>query len=359
MNEVRKWSAFYHLSTPLVTLAAYLVCTSYELGNWYVYSTIFFVYGVTSVIDAVVPPTEGAMFGPLVEHQEKLFLTVALLAFPVTVFIVFATSYVFVNSQFTPLESLFWILSTGTLLTAYGQSAGHELMHHQSAAIKRVGWTLFSFTLYAGNNVSHLRSHHTLVGTPEDPATAKLGQNFYTFLLPAIRVNVIDCWQIEHHRLKLLGKRWWRNIMFVWTGIGVLAAMGVYLLCGWQGVGFYLAAALWGVVSLEMINYLQHYGLSRRKKPNGEYERVNASHSWNANAVFNNLMTLNVQRHAHHHIQSKLEYQKLQHREQSPQYPNGYSWMAVVAFVPVAWRFLVHPVLKAHHSRQTRGDLFR
>ncbi len=56
---------------------------------------------------------------------------------------------------------------------------------------------------------------------------------------------------------------------------------------------------------LEIINYVEHYGLHRRKGEDGRYERTNHTHSWNSNFVFTNLVLFHLQRHSDHHAFAK------------------------------------------------------
>ena len=88
---------------------------------------------------------------------------------------------------------------------------------------------------------------------------------------------------------------------------------------------------------LETVNYIEHYGL-RRKKIDGEYyEKVMPIHSWNSNHPIGRLMLFELTRHSDHHYMASRKYQILRHFDQSPQMPTGYPGMMVLSLFPPLW----------------------
>ena len=95
--------------------------------------------------------------------------------------------------------------------------------------------------------------------------------------------------------------------------------------------------------TLEVINYVEHYGLERRLIAPGRYERVTHRHSWNAPQRYTNWLLFNLQRHSDHHAVARRRYQVLRHHDDSPQLPAGYATMFVLALVPPLWRRVMNP----------------
>lgn len=130
-----------------------------------------------------------------------------------------------------------------------------------------------------------------------------------------------------------------------------------------------IGQAVIGIFLLETINYLEHYGLRRQQRPDGSYEKVRPSHSWNSNSVISNVFLFHLQRHSDHHANPQRRYQALCHADEAPQLPAGYATMVVVALIPPLWRRLMDPRVLAHyggdislaatHPRKTRRLLQR
>jgi len=116
---------------------------------------------------------------------------------------------------------------------------------------------------------------------------------------------------------------------------------------------FLVVQAVYGFSLLEVVNYLEHYGLLRLKDSNGRVERCQPRHSWNSNHIVTNLFLYQLQRHSDHHANPTRRYQGLRHFEDSPQLPSGYAAMILVAYLPPLWYRLMDPKVVAHHG----GDL--
>jgi alkane 1-monooxygenase len=119
----------------------------------------------------------------------------------------------------------------------------------------------------------------------------------------------------------------------------VLAALS-FAVSGRAGIVLFSIQALMAVLLLETVNYIEHYGLSRKKG-----ERVNTSHSWDNDAWLSNAFLFNLQRHADHHAHPERPYEALRPTASSPQLPCGYSALVVLALCPPLWRAVMHPRL--------------
>ena len=106
---------------------------------------------------------------------------------------------------------------------------------------------------------------------------------------------------------------------------------------GWQLILFMLVHNIFAWFQLTSANYIEHYGLLREKKANGKYERCQPHHSWNANHIFSNLLTFQLERHSDHHANPSRPYQSLRSFENLPELPGGYFTMYLVAYIPPLW----------------------
>ncbi len=204
--------------------------------------------------------------------------------------------------------------------------------------------------------IEHNRGHHVRVATPEDPASSRLGESFWAFLPRTVAGSVRSAWGIERERLGRSGiSVWsWRNdILQAWAMTVVLFAV-LTAVFGLVVLPYLLLQAL-GFSLLEVVNYLEHYGLLRQKKEDGRYERCLPEHSWNSNNVASNVLLYHLQRHSDHHANPTRRYQALRHVDEAPQLPTGYAGMIVLAWFPPLWRRVMDPRLLDHYD----GDVTR
>lgn len=250
------------------------------------------------------------------------------------------------------LSQLGWTVSIGIVSSALAINVGHELIHKNERLEQQAGALLLATTCYAGFKVEHLRGHHVHVSTPVDASSARYGQSLFHFLPSAIYRNVRNAFQLEAHRLQQRGQRFWsrHNELLPSYGVSIVLALMAFALSGWQGLGFFLGQSLVAIVLLETVNYIEHYGLHRRREGDGRYERVTHQHSWNANYLLSNLLLFHLQRHSDHHAFPKRRYQVLRHFDDSPQLPGGYMAMIVLAWIPWAWFKVINPRVEAYYD---------
>ena len=240
-------------------------------------------------------------------------------------------------------------LSVGIVGGAIGITYAHELVHKPTALERNAGGLLLALVAYGGFKVEHVYGHHVDVATPRDTSTARLGQSAYAFLARSLLVNPVRAWQLAGARLKARGyPAWhWRNEMYLWHGLTLAFAAGMAAWLGSAGLVFFAAQALVAIVLLELVNYIEHYGLLRRQQPDGRYERVTPRHSWNDSHHLSNLALLNLQRHSDHHAHAARRYQVLRHHDEAPQLPCGYATLVLLALVPPLWRRFMDPRVAA------------
>lgn len=243
------------------------------------------------------------------------------------------------------------LISTG-MINGVGINTAHELGHKKEALERWLAKLTLAPVAYGHFFVEHNKGHHKHVATPEDPASSRMGENFWAFLPRTMIGSIRSAWRIERERLERLGKpvlslgneniqAWAMTVLF-------FGALTVWL--GWPALAFLVVQAFFGASLLEVVNYLEHYGLSRKKLADGRYERCAPEHSWNSNHVVTNLLLYQLQRHSDHHANPTRRYQALRHFEQSPQLPTGYGSLLFVAYIPWLWYRLMDGRVAAHYG---------
>jgi alkane 1-monooxygenase len=203
-------------------------------------------------------------------------------------------------------------------------------MHKPGNFYKILGTLHTSKFFYMHFTYHHLYRHHVWVGTPLDPSTARKGEYVYTFILKSI----VYSWKYVFEDEKKAGKSLLTNYGVLSIVSSLVFAFGIYVFFGIQALIIHSIMVFIAISYLEAINYVEHYGLSRKLLPNNEYEKVNIYHSWNAPHRFTNYFFFKVQRHSDHHENSSKPYQTLTSMEESPFLPHGYILMIVMSFFP-------------------------
>ena len=271
------------------------------------------------------------------------FRALTLLALPVQVALLIWSAAWFAHADLTWIGAIGWLLSQGLVGGILAINTAHELIHKDAPIERLAGGLLLTSVGYQGFKVEHLRGHHVHVATPEDASSARLGQSLWHFLPRALVRNTLSAWTLEAQRLRGLGRGWFspRNELLCWTALWLLMAAAFFAWLGLIGLLFFLAQGLFAAGALEIINYIEHYGLHRRRLEDGRYERTTHLHSWNSDYSLSNLMLFQLQRHSDHHAFPKRRYSILRHQADAPQLPGGYSAMFVLALCPPLWRRVI------------------
>lgn len=241
---------------------------------------------------------------------------------------------------------LAYVAGTGSGL---GINTGHELGHKHTAVEQWLARLVLAVPAYGHFTVEHGRGHHRWVSTPEDHASARMGENIYRFALRELPGGIRRAWQLEGERLSKKGLPAWNvhNTMLQSYAVTAVLQLGLIMTFGWVMLPFlaiHNVVAWWQLTSA---NYIEHYGLLRDKLSNGKYEAPRPHHSWNTNHLVTNLALFHLQRHSDHHAHPARRYQSLRHFEQVPQLPSGYFGMFPLAYVPALWFKVMNPRLLA------------
>jgi alkane 1-monooxygenase len=280
-------------------------------------------------------------------------------------------TYLYIPIQYAGLVLACWLWAHGRLSTldrvglalTVGMVSGiaintaHELGHKRASLERWLSRVALAQSGYGHFFVEHNRGHHVRVATPEDPASARLGESFYSFLPRTVIGSLRSAWELERTRLARLERSPWtarNDILSAWAMS--LALLGVLVAAFGMVVLPYLALqAVIGFSLLEIVNYLEHYGLLREHRDDGRYVRTRPEHSWNSNSAASNVLLYHLQRHSDHHANPLRRYQALRHVKEAPQLPTGYAGMILTALVPPLWRRVMDPRVLAHYE----GDASR
>jgi alkane 1-monooxygenase len=232
------------------------------------------------------------------------------------------------------------VLALGTGFESSGAILlGHELGHKNNPADRVAAQVSNGLVGYGHFCIEHNVGHHVHVATPEDCASARMGESIYKFVLREIPGAFKRGWHHERDRLSKLGFApfTWRNhILMSWL---LTLTIGVALIVtfGWIILPFLIIHHTYAWYGLTQANYVEHYGLLRQKMPNGRYEACKPRHSWNTNHIFSNLLTFHLQRHSDHHANALRPYQTLRDFDDLPRLPSGYPGSFGLAAIPPLW----------------------
>ncbi|RMG18560.1 MAG: alkane 1-monooxygenase [Bacteroidetes bacterium] len=281
-------------------------------------------------------------------RRKRLFDLLLYLNVPIHFALLGYFLYSFSYRQLAPYEMLGFILSMGISCGSLGINVAHELGHRSKRYEQWMAQLLLLGSLYMHFFIEHNRGHHKNVATPLDPASAPKHQHLYAFWWQSITGGYRSAWQLERQRLARQGKAFFslHNLMLqyhVLQGGLLLLIAGVF---GWQAMLAFVAASLVGILQLETVNYLEHYGLRRKELRPGVYERVLPSHSWNTNRSIGRILLYELTRHSDHHYKASRKYQVLRHFDESPQLPSGYPGMMILSLIPPLWYRVMHKALQ-------------
>ena len=236
-------------------------------------------------------------------------------------------------------------------------NTGHELGHKNSRLEKWLAKAVLAVPAYGHFTIAHNRGHHRNVSTPDDPASARMGESIYKFARREMPGAFFEAWSIEKDRLASRGKPVWHPNNQILQSYAVTALITLLLvaLFGWPMLLFLVVHNLLAWFQLTSANYIEHYGLLRQQDANGRYERCEPHHSWNSNHIYSNLVLFHLERHSDHHANPLRRYQSLRNFDDVPQLPNGYFGVYLLAYLPWLWfRVMDKRLLALPH---VQGDL--
>ena len=257
--------------------------------------------------------------------------------------------FLFLNS-FTQEGIEGWMIAgrifvMGLLCGTFGINVGHELGHRTVRFEQQLAKTLLLTSLYMHFYIEHNRGHHKRVSTPEDPSSARPGESGDAFYLRSIIGSWRSAWEISNRERIKKNIPWWhpKNEMLMFQLIQIAFVALIVLAFGLLTALWFVCAAVIGFLLLETVNYIEHYGLQRRKTGADSYERPRPAHSWNSDHVVGRLVLFELSRHSDHHYMASRKYQILKHHEDAPQMPTGYPGMMILSLIPPLWFSVMDP----------------
>ncbi len=225
------------------------------------------------------------------------------------------------------------------ITSGLGINTGHELGHKKSKLERNLAKIVLAVPVYGHFWIEHSRGHHRDVSTPEDPASARMGENIYKFALREVPGAFNRAWAIEKDRLERRGRSAWNsdNQILQSMALSLALQLGLVIAFGWLMIPFLILHNIFAWWQLTSANYVEHYGLLRLKEPSGKYERCQPWHSWNSNHIYSNLVLFHLERHSDHHAHPLRRYQSLRNFDDLPTLPSGYFGSYLLAYVPWIW----------------------
>ena len=336
-------------SNDLKYLAAFIIPYSGYIcianDGFYSYLPIFIAFIILPITEILLPPnpTNLSTEEEINKLSNVFFSFLLYLNLPLVYGLL-----IFYLTTITEVTSILdWIgksSSVGLILASSGINVAHELGHKQSTFDRIVAKCLLLPSLYMHFIIEHNLGHHFKVSTPEDPATSRKGEMIYAFWLRSTVNGYISAWKIESNVLRKKDLGFWsiHNRMIHFTLLQISYLVLVYILLGPIALYSAIAIGIFSFLVLETINYIEHYGLVRKKKANGKYERVTSKHSWNSDHQLGRIVLYELTRHSDHHYKANKKYQVLRSHEKSPQLPLGYPGSLLCALLPPVWFSLMN-----------------
>ncbi|WOI22370.1 alkane 1-monooxygenase [Nonlabens ulvanivorans] len=331
-------------------LTAYIVPILCVIGIYYrgsaLYITPLMVFTIVPLIELIMPSLTSNLDAESKESKlkNKLFDILLWLNVPIIFSVLIYGLYMYSISYFETYEVIGLIFTLGIVAGSNGINVAHELGHRQESWERFLGKILLLPSLYMHFYIEHNYGHHVNAATPEDPASARYNESLYAFWWRSVINQYKNSWSIQNRLLKVNDQSFYsvKNDMLWYTVIQLSYLIIIGLSFSWMTSIIALCIAVVGFSLLEIINYLEHYGLRRVQKKSGRYEVVREIHSWNSNHALGRILLYELTRHSDHHYRANKKYQLLDYHENSPQLPYGYPTMMVIATIPPLWFSIVN-----------------
>lgn len=312
----------------------------FQLGIW-TFFLIVFVFILIPILEYILPLDHSNYSDEEKEKRlkNKVFDWLLYLNVLIVYGSLFFTFKIVQTTSLQLYELIGIVLSLGIILGSNGINVAHELGHRKILFERILGKLLLVPSHYTHFFIEHNHGHHLDVSTPEDPSTAKYNQNLYSFWWQSVSGTYMKAWKIQKKINEINNTSFFspKNDMFWFTILQITYLISLYAFFGLKVLIVGISAGIIGFLLLETINYIEHYGLKRKKLPSGRYERVTEKHSWNSNHILGRIILYELTRHSDHHYKSTKEYQILECHEESPQLPYGYPTSMVLSFIPPLW----------------------
>ena len=316
------------------------------LTTWYLFSILDFFTGLNKANADTLTPDDDLFW----------YRAITIIWVPLQIITLFLLLwYVTATDHLAGWEEWVLIGGFGVLSGTIGINYSHELMHQKPRFERWLADILLASVMYSHFRSEHLLVHHRYVGTPRDPVTARFNEHFWKFFPRVLRGCWVSAFNAEKAMLARKNKPWTdlSNPFFRYWGLQAAFVILAFLIGGWWAVFLFLYQATVAITQLELVNYVEHYGLTRKHLGDGKYEHVLPRHSWNAAHKASNWLLINLQRHSDHHYKPDRRFPLLQTYEEddAPQLPYGYPVMTMMAVFPRVWRKVMNPRVHAWRAK--------
>ena len=338
---------FKYLSPLIVYVFSYIAFTHTGILSW---SALLYAWIFIPLVELFMQPNEKNMAAEeeAIAKNNKLYdyilYLIVLLQFPTMFFYLQSMKEV----ELSNIDIAARIFTMGLLCGTFGINVGHELGHRKNKFEQILAKASLLSSLYMHFFIEHNKGHHKNVATKDDPSSARKGEMIYLFYFRTIILSYIGAWKIANEDVKKRGRSIFSfyNEMLMAQLIQVGFIVLIFYIFGSTIIIYFLAAAAIGIALLETVNYIEHYGLSRKEVAAGKYERTLPQHSWNSNHVIGRLMLFELSRHSDHHYLASRKYQVLRHSDEAPQMPTGYPGMMILSLIPPLWFYVMDKKIK-------------
>jgi alkane 1-monooxygenase len=317
-------------------------------GGWTVLLLPLAGWGLFSLLDYLTGDNPENADPDTPDDALFWYQLVTLIWFPIEFILIFGMVwYVPGAEHLNILEKILLFFGLGVISGTVGINFSHELMHQKNRVERWLGDLLLAMVMYSHFRSEHLLVHHRYVGTPRDAVTARYNEGFHRFFPRVLRQSLVSAFAAEKAMLARKSLPWTDSSNPFWRYWSLQAAFLIlaYLLGGWAGLALFLYQAFIAFWQLELVNYVEHYGLTRKHLGDGKYEHVMPHHSWNSAKRASNWLLINLQRHSDHHYKPDRRFPLLQNHTEAdaPQLPYGYPIMTLAAMIPSLWRRVMNP----------------
>jgi alkane 1-monooxygenase len=359
-HDPKRYAWLLGLFIPTLPFLAWGLVHATGLGVFWFYGP-FLVFAVFPPLDLLLgmdatnPPDDVVKW----LEQDRYYRWCTYLYIPIQYAGLVFACWLWAYGRLSTLDSIGLAL-TVAMVSGIAINTAHELGHKRASLERWLSRIALAQSGYGHFFIEHNRGHHVRVATPEDPASARLGESFYAFLPRTVIGSLSSAWELERVRLRRVGAATFgprNDILTAWS-MTVLLFAALVAVFGLVVLPYLVIQAVIGFCLLEVVNYLEHYGLLRQRREDGRYERTRPEHSWNSNNTASNVLLYHLQRHSDHHANPIRRYQALRHVDEAPQLPTGYAGMILLAVIPPLWRRVMdHRVLEHYHGHAHSANL--
>lgn len=338
---------YKYLSPFILFLAAWLAFTN---KGSVTFLPVIYAFVFIPLIELLIRPDVSNLSAAEEEmaKADKTYDYILYLILPLQYVLLISFLFSLQQDDLSTVDKAGRIISMGLLCGVFGINVAHELGHRVNKTEQLMAKALLLTSLYTHFFIEHNKGHHKNVATHKDPSSARYNESVFAFYPRTLLFTYLSAWKIANHDVQRKGKAIFslQNEMLQLQLVQLSFVITILAVFGWKILGAYLIAALIGMLLLECVNYIEHYGLSRKQTASGQYERTMPHHSWNSNHVVGRLMLFELSRHSDHHYLASRKYQVLRHHDHSMQMPTGYPGMMILAHIPPLWFYIMNKRIK-------------